>query len=281
MTAGTAAGSDGAGATVPEVRGGLPVLTWPLLAHPGLDAVVTTREGGVSGGPYATLNLGLHVGDDQDAVVENRRRAAAALGLGLEALVFCTQAHGREVATVGAADRGRGALTSRAAIDGADALVTRDPDVGLVVMVADCAPIVLFDPVTATLACVHAGWRGTLARVVDAALAAMAAHGARPADVLAGIGPAIPQERYQVGPEVAAAARHHLEGIADAVLEPDVGDRWRLDLWAANRALLEHAGVPPSQIATTTEPTGGRFFSDRAQRPCGRFAALARLRPPA
>lgn len=262
-------------------RGGLPVLTWPLLAHPGVEAVVTTRAGGVSAGPYATLNLGLHVGDDPVAVVENRGRAAAAIGLGLQYLVFCTQAHGREVVTVGVADRGRGATSAARAIPGADALVTRDPDVGLVVMVADCVPIVLFDPVTATLACVHAGWRGTVARVVDAALEAMAGLGARPADVLAGIGPAIPQGRYQVGPEVAAAAREHLPAIADGVLEPDAGDRWRFDLSAANRALLEHAGLRPEHIAVTAEPTGGRFFSDRAERPCGRFAALARLRAPA
>ncbi|HCU94332.1 MAG TPA: hypothetical protein DHU96_17090, partial [Actinobacteria bacterium] len=133
--------------------------------------MVTTRHGGVSSGAYATLNLGFHVGDDSEAVLENRRRAASALGADPGDFVFCDQAHGREVRVVSAEDRGRGARTLDDAIGQADALVTSDPGTVLVVMVADCVPIVLYDPVAHVLACVHAGWRGTVARVAEAALA--------------------------------------------------------------------------------------------------------------
>lgn len=262
-------------------RGGLPVLTWSIFADQPIDVVVTTRDGGVSAGPYASLNLGLHVNDDPDGVVENRTRAAAAIGLDLDELVFCNQAHGRAVARVDADDRGRGARTPESAIPGADALITCSPDVGLVVMMADCVPIVLYDPVTASLACIHAGWRGTVARVVTATVDRLVAGGSQPEDLLAGIGPAIPAERYQVGPEVHRAAHEQLGGLAGEVVAPDGEGRWRFDLWEANRRLLHHAGVPEANIELAAIPTGadGPFFSDRSARPCGRFAALARIRP--
>jgi YfiH family protein len=156
----------------------------------------------------------------------------------------------------------------------ADALVTSDPGTVLAVLVADCVPIVLYDPGAHVLACVHAGWRGTVARVGQAALAAMATLGARPASVTAGIGPAI-GPGYQVGDEVAQAAR---ESFGEhAPVRPDGTGRWLFDLWAANRRILREAGVPRERIHLAAVPTGADFFSDRAARPCGRFAAIARL----
>ncbi|HTO01936.1 MAG TPA: polyphenol oxidase family protein, partial [Microthrixaceae bacterium] len=147
--------------------GSIPVMRWPLLdATRVVETVVTTRGGGVSTGVYESLNLGLHVGDDPAAVIENRSRAAGAIGLGLDDLVFCKQSHGRAVEHVGVADRGRGTRSDLDAIADTDAMVTTDAGVGLVIMVADCVPIVLVDPVSRVLACVHAGWRGTTQRVV-------------------------------------------------------------------------------------------------------------------
>ena len=179
------------------------------------------------------------------------------------------------------------------AIGDADALVTTDPGTALAILVADCVPIVLLDPVARVLACVHAGWRGTVARVAVAALEAMAALGARPAGVLAGIGPAIAPDRYQVGDEVAAEVRRGLGSIAAEVLRPDGPGKWLLDLWAANRRVLADAGVPAAQIHLAAVPTGpvpggpgpggpepGAFFSHRAAQP-GRFALVARLTPEA
>jgi YfiH family protein len=310
----------------------VPVTTWAVFDGHPLDAVITTRAGGESTGPYASLNLGLHVGDDPALVVENRRRAAAAIGLGLEDVVLCRQVHGREVVVVGDADRGRGALGPDDA-PAADAVVTATPGLGIGVMVADCVPLVLYDPTAHVLAAVHAGWRGTVARVTDAALDAMAGLGADPADVLVGIGPAITAARYQVGEDVVDAARDCFadevgiddggpdsvrpdgsspdasspdvgghdcvgpdgvgpescgpdgapsdRGSPDVIVRPDGSGRWTFDLWAANRRLLVEAGVRPGNIEVSAVGTGPGtpFFSDRAARPCGRFAALARLQP--
>ena len=255
-------------------RGDLRVLAWPALDGLPVDALVTTRHGGVSGGDYGTLNLSFSVGDRLENVLENRRRAAAALGAGLADFVFATQVHGPVARIVTAADRGRGATAPGSTVGEADALVTSDPGTVLAVLVADCVPIVLYDPGAHVLACVHAGWRGTVARVGQAALAAMATLGARPASVTAGIGPAI-GPGSQVGDEVAQAAR---ESFGEhAPVRPDGTGRWLFDLWAANRSILREAGVPQERIHLAAVPTGADFFSDRAARPCGRFAAIARL----
>jgi YfiH family protein len=251
---------------------------WSVFAGLPVDAVVTGRDGGVSSGVYGTLNLSLSVGDDPALVVENRRRAAAAIGLDLDDLVFAHQVHGRDVTIVGGADRGRGTRTVDDA-PAADALVTATPGLGLAVMVGDCVPIVLVDPVAGVVAAVHAGWRGTVARVTDAALDAMGTLAADPARVVAGLGPAITADRYQVGDEVADAARDCFAGDVDGVVRPDGTGRWTFDLWAANVRLLAEAGVPAPQIEVSPVGTGPGtpFFSDRTARPCGRFAALAVL----
>ncbi|HLI38479.1 MAG TPA: polyphenol oxidase family protein [Streptosporangiaceae bacterium] len=276
--------------------GGLEVLAWPALDPFGVDALVTTRWGGVSQGPYSTLNLSMNVGDEAASVLENRRRVAAALGAGAGDFVFADQVHGSQARVVSASDRGSGAFGPADAVSGTDALVTADPGIVLAVMAADCAPIVLYDPRRHVVACVHAGWRGSLARVAASAVAAMRSLGTRPENVIACLGPVIAPDRYQVGAEVAEAAGRCFGDRAGEVIRPDrrdgpggaSGSRWLFDVWAANRLVLRDAGVPGGQIHATDVPTGatrgvhdgaGWFFSDRAERPCGRFAAVARLRP--
>jgi YfiH family protein len=231
-----------------------------------VEHVFTTRHGGVSTGPYESLNLGLHVGDDPDAVVENRRRAAALLGASLDDLVLCTQTHGRTVIEVGVDDRGRVAGE-------ADALVTRAPGVVLAVLVADCVPILLADAEAGVVACVHAGWRGTVADVVGATVDAM---GTDPAHLTARLGPAVRPERYQVGHDVFDAAT--AIGLDGALRDDPEPDHWRFDLWSANETLLRRAGVTAID-RTDAVATGDAYFSDRAVRPCGRFGLLAVLRP--
>jgi purine-nucleoside/S-methyl-5'-thioadenosine phosphorylase / adenosine deaminase len=301
-----------AGCTVMRVAGPLRLLTWPALDASGLDAAVTARQGGVSSGPYATLNLSLSVGDDPASVLENRRRLAAALGASPGDFVFARQVHGAGVRVVGQADRGHGAFSLDDAIGDADALVTRSSGLVLAILAADCVPVVLHDPVAGVLACVHAGWRGTAAGVPAAAVAAMRDLGSRPADVIAGIGPAIAPARYQVGSDVYQAITRAFGPAADALIRKDPGapDRWLLDLPAASRLALRRSGVPASQIHATSLPTGPQhpphpphpphspssadptgltdpadhaghgyyFFSDRTARPCGRHALIARLR---
>ena len=271
-------------ATVFRTVGELRLLTWRALDASGADAAVTARSGGVSCGPYATLNLSLSVGDDPDRVLENRRRLAAAFGAAPGDFVFARQVHGAGVRVVAEVDRGAAAHPLDDAVADTDALVTTSPGVVLAILTADCVPIVLHDPVAGVLACVHAGWRGTVAGVTAAALAAMQRLGARPSDVTAGIGPAIGADRYQVGPDVHEAVTRTFGAAAAGFIRPDPSapGRWLLDLWAANRHALRQAGVPGSQIHVTGIPTGpdpGHFFSDRTARPCGRLALVARLRP--
>jgi hypothetical protein len=290
-------------------RAGLPVLTWPAFDPLLVKAMVTTRHGGVSAGGYATLNLSFAVGDEAANVRENRRRAAAALGAGPADFVFAAQVHGSRAEVVSTADRGRGTLAAGDAVGPADALVTATPGTVLAILVADCVPIILYDPAAHVLACVHAGWRGTVARTAQAALAAMCSLGTRPRDVIAGIGPSVAAGSYQVGEAVAAAARdafgeevaaaardafgEEVAGPArdaagqqaQALLRPAAtggAGQWLFDLPAANRHILREAGVPDGQIHVTATPTGpdpGLFFSHRAERPCGRFALAARLEP--
>ena len=276
-------------------RAGLPVLTWPVFDPLPVEALVTTRHGGVSAGRYATLNLSFAVGDEAANVRENRRRAAAALGAGPADFVFAAQVHGRRAEVVSAADRGRGTLTAGDAAGPTDALVTAAPGTVLAILVADCVPIILYDPAAHVLACVHAGWRGTVARTAEAALAAMRSLGTRPRDVIAGIGPAVAADSYQVGDEVAGAARDAFgdqvtdaapdafggevagaardapgQQVTDAardapgqqaraVLRPAAAGgpgQWLFDLPAANRHVLRAAGVPDSQIHVAATPTG-------------------------
>jgi hypothetical protein len=265
-------------------RGELEVLAWPVFDQFDIDVMVTTRQGGASSGEhgeYATLNLALHVGDNPADVMKNRRRAATALDARPGDFVFCNQVHGRGVHIATGADRGRGAFSLEDAIPDTDALVTRDDGIVLSVMAADCAPIVFYDPGVHVIACVHAGWRGTVARVSEAALAAMWSLGSQPKDVIAGIGPAIAAENYQVGEDVLAAAQKSFGADATSVIWPDGTGKWLFDVWAANRLVLQQSGIRDENIHLAPVPTGpglGRFFSDRDTRPCGRFAAMAVLR---
>lgn len=258
--------------------GELELMTWNALGE--VEAYVTTRSGGVSIGPYESLNLGLSVGDDPEAVRENRRRVAAAIGADLGDFVFSRQVHGAGVRIVDAADRGTGALGHGDPVPEGDVLVTADPSVVLAILTADCVPVVLHDPEAGVLGCVHAGWRGTVARACGAAVEAMTRLGAAPGRIVAGIGPAIGADRYQVGHEVHDAARSAFGEIAAAVIQPDGAGRWLFDLPAANRLVLRAAGVADGSIHTAQYVTGdGLFFSDRSARPCGRLALVARLNP--
>ena len=264
-------------------------LRWPGLDATGaLEAVITTRHGGVSEGPWASANLGLHVGDHPDKVIENRHRAAAAVGLPLDALVFCHQSHGTTVAAVTADDAGRGTRTESDALADVDAIVTTESSVGLVIMVADCVPMVLVDPQARVLAAVHAGWRGTVGGIAQVAIGDMVRHGADPSRIVVGIGPAVHPDEYQVGEEVAAGIVSLLGADPTSpagapILRTDQPDadsqrRWRCDLAGANASLLVACGINPENIHTTGRFSGdGDFFSDRQERPCGRFAVMAHL----
>jgi YfiH family protein len=249
----------------------LPV--WPM-ADLGVDAVVTTRAGGVSHPPYDTLNLGLHVGDEDDRVVANRERLAATYGCHLDDMVFLDQCHGTRVATVDGAQAGRGSRFIENALSATDAVITATVGLPLVIQVADCTPLVLVDPVAGILGLAHAGWRGAVGGVGPATVAAMEAAGAQVDRLHAWIGPGVDVERYEVGSEVVEAAVAC--GGEEAVQL--VGGSTHLDTAALNRLLLEAAGISADHITGSELRTSDRrLFSDRHARPCGRFAVVARL----
>ena len=264
----------------PPPAAALPLIPWDEAARFGAAVAVTTRYGGVSPPPYGTLNLGLHVGDQPDNVAANRARVAGAFGVGLGTMVFARQVHGAGAVLVGPEDCGRGVATEDDAVPDTDILVTSSPGVTLVMLVADCVPLALVDPTAGVLAAVHAGWRGTAAGAVRAALAAMRDNGARTDRVVAFLGPAVHPARYQVSDEVPRALAQAVRPapLEPAVARPDGPGHWLVDLDLANRQQLRTEGVRAEHIfrsgATTDDDP---YFSDRAQRPCGRFGLLARL----
>jgi YfiH family protein len=258
-------------------------LDWPESVELGAAVAVTTRHGGVSDGPHTSLNLGLHVGDDAERVITNRERAARAFGVELESVVFAEQVHGVEVTVVGPSERGRGTRGMGDAISSTDILVTTALDTTLAILVADCVPLALLDPEARVLAAVHAGWRGTAAGASTQAVRAMCELGARPERVVAFIGPGAHPAHYQVDVEVYRALTRAVAPhvLPSEVARPDGPGHWRVDLMAANRQQLLLAGVTPGHILDCGVTTADDdYFSDRAARPCGRFALLARLTVP-
>jgi YfiH family protein len=256
----------------------LPVLRSPLIG-PSFIHGFSTRVGGVSAAPYDTLNLGARWGDVLTSVEENRRRLLRAVGAA-GPLYVARQVHGVAVVTVRAGD-------NPAAIGGieADALIASDAGVTLGVFVADCIPALIVDPRTGAFAAAHAGWRGTVAGVLPAAVRALAAtFGARPGDLRVALGPAIGACCFEVGAEVADAFKVAMGGAAEGVIRPSprgLSAKWHVDLKSANRVLLERAGVLPEAVDATPDCTchdAARFFSYRRDRETGQqMGIVARL----
>ncbi|HEY1014514.1 MAG TPA: peptidoglycan editing factor PgeF [Herpetosiphonaceae bacterium] len=269
-------------ATIPQLA---EIETIPQFADfPWLLHGITTRRGGVSAPPHASLNIGFSRPDDREAVRENRRRVAEAIGFGMDDVVIAGQIHGTRVIPVGAAERGRGAYGIASPLPLADGQITDEPGVVLWSGFADCTPLLLVDPVRRAVGAIHAGWQGTVADIAGAAVAAMAeAYGSRPGDLLAAIGPAIGPCCYEVGEPVIGRVRERFGAEADALLPRRPGaERPHFDLWAANALLLAAAGVPQKSIIrldTCTACNVDRFFSHRRERGAtGRFAAIIGVR---
>jgi YfiH family protein len=245
-----------------------------------VTAIVTTRHGGVSTGQYASLNLGDHVGDDHEAVLENRRRLCDALGVGR--LTVADQQHGAGVAVVSAALAGRGhagADDARAAFPRTDAMVTGVSGVALATIVADCAPVVLFDPARRVVGVAHCGRRGAVLGVLPRTIETMrSAFGCQTGDLLAGIGPAIGADSYEIGDAEAADVSAVLRDAG--LLRPTRPGHSTFDLVGALRIQLREAGVDDGNVhsmGVDTRTSTRDFFSDRAARPCGRFMAVTML----
>jgi YfiH family protein len=230
----------------------------------------TTRTGGVSAQPYASLNLGMHVEDEWRRVHANRELVARAAGLEDDALVFAQQVHGAGVAVVDrSSSRGR-----NGGVAGVDALVTACPGLGLVVLAADCLPVLLADAGAGVVAATHAGRQGLLAGVLEATLTAMQGLGATTAGTAAVIGPAACGGCYEVPQEMADDAERRLPGSRGTTRQgtPSV------NLAAGARAVLQRAGVGAvTTVGGCTLEQPERWFSYRRDRTTGRHGGLVHL----
>jgi YfiH family protein len=245
---------------------------WP--AQPAVRAFATTRNGGVSDGPGASLDIGSHPlrGDDADtaAIVENRRRIEAWLP---SAPQWLDQVHGTRVVTID--DPSAAASSAGVQADGA---VTRRHGTVLAIRTADCLPVLLCDRAGEVIGAAHAGWRGLAAGVLENAIAAM---GAAPARIVAWLGPAIGRTAFEVGGEVREA---FIAADRDAItaFEPGAPGKWLADLELLARQRLMRAGVTAVHgggMCTMSDPS--RYFSYRRDRRTGRMAALIWIDPPA
>ncbi len=229
---------------------------WPCPAR--VRALITTRAGGVSNGPYASLNLGEKVGDTPQNVRENRRRLALHLPA---APRWLNQMHGKVVVKAdGIADSPQ-----------ADAAFTSAANVVCAVMMADCLPVLLCDRNGCNVAATHAGWRGLCAGVIESTVGAM---GVPPHELIAYLGPAIGPDAFEVGQDVYSSFVDQ-DAQAAAAFRPHQPDKWLADLFMLARQRLQCAGVNAifgASLCTYTDAT--RFFSHRRDGISGRMAAL-------
>ncbi len=248
---------------------GLPLLRPDWTAPPGIGAAMSLRDGGVSPGPWASLNLGLATGDDADAVAENRRRFAAALGA---RPVWLRQVHGCDVLQLQAHTPDRPSAP-------ADAAWTRERGLACTVQAADCMPVLLAVRDGRAVAAAHAGWRGLAAGVLQATVRALCeGSGAEPAALQAWLGPCIGPRRFEVGDDVLRAF-----GADPAAADPlrfvprpraDGAPRWMANLPQLARDRLAAAGVVAvSGGQACSVEDASRFFSFRRDRVTGRLAA--------
>jgi len=243
----------GSGAMGLQERAGVPYLFFPSFEETGLVVHgFSTRLGGVSSGDCATMNFAVNRGDTPENVRENYRRMARALDFQPERLVVSMQTHTVNIRRVTEADAGKGFDRERDYAD-VDGLMTDVPGLVLVTSYADCVPLLFVDPVKRVVAASHSGWRGTVARMGRCTVEAMREnYGCRPEDLLAGIGPCICPDCYEVGEDVAEKFRKGF-GVENVILKPAAGrpGKYQLDLREANMRILLEAGVRPEHISVT------------------------------
>ncbi len=253
-----------------------------LARSPSLVQAVSGRMGGASRGHLSSLNLSLVVHDEQETVLANRRRLAEALAIPHERLLKSRQVHGADCLVVGRREIEQGLTGAGDSPLVADGLLTAERELYLFMTFADCVPVLLHDPVRGVVGLVHAGWKGTVAGIARrAVLAAQAAFGSRPADLLVGIGPSIGPCCYEVGEDVATAVRQALPAYRQ-VLREVAGGSVHLDLWRANACQLEEVGVPAANIEVAGLCSACRtdlLFSHRKEKGrTGRMGAVIGLR---
>lgn len=234
--------------------------------YPALFALSTEREGGVSKGNYASLNMCDYTGDNPLSVETNRQIFCEKHRIARERLFMPHQTHGNRVSVLDEPFLQLSPALQRERLHGVDALVTDRKNVCIGISTADCVPLLLFDPVQEVVAAVHAGWRGTLAKIVTSTVETMSiCFGSLPTHLLVQIAPCISVENYEVGRDLYELFRQKGFPVEQLFFEKNNG-KFHFDLKAANRFLLLEAGVLPDRIAVSeccTFRDSDRFFSAR------------------
>lgn len=226
---------------------GVPYLAYPVFESLGIvNHGFSTRLGGVSKGNYATMNLSTTRGDDPEAIAENTRRIAAAIGVRTEDMVYTHQTHTTNVAAAREKDRGKRFMDT-------DGMVTDVPGMCLVTFYADCVPLYFVDPVRKAIGLSHSGWQGTVHKIGKITIEKMTeTYGSDPKDIIAAIGPSICQDCYEVSEDVIDQFRESFrkEILPELFYRKDNG-KYQLNLWRANKEVLKEAGMKKERIAVT------------------------------
>lgn len=238
-----------------RVSENVPFYTFPLLEKAGVLHGFSTKLGGVSTGDCASMNLSFHRGDNSESVMENHKRFAKAVGYDYRNLVFSDQVHTTNIRVVKAEDKGKG-IIRESDIKETDGLITQDKDVVLMTFFADCVPLFFYDPVKETVGLSHSGWRGTVMKMGQCTVEAMKREfQTKPEDLYVVIGPSICQSCYEVSEDVAEEFKksfrpEHYESILmEKEIPAEKGHKkYQLDLWQANKIILEDAGILTEHI---------------------------------
>lgn len=249
-----------------------------LLRYEAIDHFVSTRTGGHSHSPYDSLNLSFNVGDNSEKVLKNRNLLAGVLSIPLTSLTTAKQIHDGHVKVVSGGMRGKGCVDYQGAINATDAMVTNVPNICLMILLADCVPILFYDPSRRAIGVAHAGWKGTLRLVAEKTVRALQEHfGCSPQDIAVGIGPSIGPCCYEVGGEVVSEVEHIFGTRQDCIRKESQDGKGYFDLWGANLKQLVQTGIPEENIETAKLCTchhPNSFFSYRHEKgKTGRFGA--------
>lgn len=211
----------------------------------GITHFVTTRIGGESEGAYSSFNLSEYTGDDPARVAENRLSLCAEIGIPGTNLYVPYQTHSDRIAVLDELFLQKSAEEKHNALQNVDALITNQIGVCIGVTTADCVPILLYDPINKVVAAVHAGWRGTIAKIASKTVETMVSQfGSQPNDLIAAIGPSIGPDSFEVGEEV--AQQFEASGYSHCVLRNR--EKPNVDLWKTNCTILTESGIPFDQI---------------------------------
>lgn len=233
-------------------REGVPFLQFPLFEpHPVVHGF-STRLGGVSGGHCSTMNLSFTRGDAVSDVRENHRRFARAVGYDVSELVLSDQVHGTVIRRAGSGDCGE-VFQEKRSIRETDGLITNEKNVMLMTFFADCVPLLFYDPVRQVVGNAHSGWRGTVQKMGEKMVGRMEEEfGSRPGDILAVIGPSICRACYEVDETVIREFQHVFDKkYWEKLYDEKENGHYQLDLWEANRIILEESGLKPEHICVS------------------------------